>query len=236
MNNITIEYLLEKFPEHENIRKSDVITLLEDIFDNIKFYGEINDKIYYFCHDKFSKEEFENFMEYFYGDRKNLNKYTVKIWLEEVKKKFLQEKGLQRSFEEACEIVTQKWCDMLFNFHLNDNGAINESHGGGFLACALSTVLGEKNKSKISDKQKEKVKKLIYEFYKNHCKIDKDGYVYDCPLGCDYDPNYPLYDILSKAKIDKNIISTICPWKTRIVIDEIDNSVLIYTYQKKEYI
>ena len=127
---------------------------------------------------------------------------------------------------------------MLFNFHLQDNGAINEDHGGGFWACALATVLKNDSMKDITEDMIKKTYDNLYNYYFNGSiyKDKKDGWESEMHLYCDYGPNSPLYDILKESGIPEKLINNICPWKTGIEIDYNDNSVVIISYQKREYI
>lgn len=164
--------------------------------------------------------------------------------------------GKAHTEEEAAKLAADKWCELIFGWHLQDNGALNENHGGGFPACALATVLANDAKKDITEEMKEKAHKLFYDYYSkmmhyNRTHDSKDlewlktelpskdggfdwkyGFVYD--MYCDYDPSWALYLILENAGIPEREINCICPWKTGITIREEDNAVMYNTYQHRE--
>lgn len=162
--------------------------------------------------------------------------------------------GMAHSDEEAAKIAADKWCELLFCWHLQDNGAINESHGGGFPACALGTILANKSKESITEEMKRKAHELFYQYYlkaihfnrtydrrdiewaKENLK-DKTGNFdwnhigSDYEMYCDYDPSWPLYLVLVNSGIEDSDANNICPWKTGIYIRKEDNAVMYSTYQ-----
>jgi hypothetical protein len=167
--------------------------------------------------------------------------------------------GKANTNEEAAKKAADKWCELIFGWHLQDNGAINEDHAGGFMACALGTVLANKSKERISEDVKKKAHSLFYEYYlrllhynETHDKKDIDWLVenlpdddkkdpfdwryfeFRCDLYCDYGPGTPLYLILVNAGVDKRDAGSICPWKTGIDIRPVDNAVMYNTYQHRE--
>ena len=167
--------------------------------------------------------------------------------------------GKANTNEEAAKKAADKWCELIFGWHLQDNGAINEDHAGGFYACALGTVLANKSKERITEDVKKKAHSLFYEYYlrqlhynETHDKKDIDWLVenlpdddrkdpfdwryfeFGCDLYCDYGPGTPLYLILVNAGVDKRDAGNICPWKTGIDIRPVDNAVMYNTYQHRE--
>lgn len=169
--------------------------------------------------------------------------------------------GKANTNEEAAKKAADKWCELIFGWHLQDNGAINEDHAGGFYACALGTVLANNSKEGISEDVKKKAHSLFYEYYlrqlhynETRDKKDIDWLVENLPdddekdpfdwryfefrvdLYCDYGPGTPLYLILVNAGVDKRAAGNICPWKTGIDIRAVDNAVMYNTYQHQEEI
>ena len=169
--------------------------------------------------------------------------------------------GKANTDEEAAKKAADKWCELIFNWHLQDNGALNEDHAGGFYACALGTVLANESKKGITEDVKKKVHSLFYEYYLHQLhynetrdKKDIDWLVenlpdddkkdpfdwryfeFRCDLYCDYGPGTPLYLILVNAGVDKRDAGNICPWKTGIDIRAVDNAVMYRTYQHQEEI
>lgn len=162
--------------------------------------------------------------------------------------------GKAHTDEDAATIAANKWCELLFGWHLQDNGALNETHAGGFPACALATVLADDAKKDISDEIKQKAYELFKEYYIRYIHYyntrdskdinwlqttlessDKEtfnweyGFEYD--MYCDYDPSWALYTILYNAGVPEKKIHSICPWKTKISIRIEDNAVMYSTYQ-----
>jgi hypothetical protein len=238
----TLEELLVQFPMHERIDKDKIKEMIYSMYDNCQNYQDIYQYFEDYINTCFPGADYEKYgfdsperKEYYhyldnYEDENILSLYE---WSKYAGFNYINHKGKRRTFEEACQIAADKWCEMLFNFHLQDNGAINEDHGGGFYACALATVLKNEANKDITEEMINNTNKNLYEYYHNYC-IYEDKY----PISpyCDYDPNRPLYDILQKSGIPEKKIRSICPWKTGIDIDENDNAVVIKGYQKREYI
>ena len=178
-----------------------------------------------------------------------------------IEKAWVDLNGKANTNEEAAKKAADKWCELIFGWHYQDNGAINENHAGGFYACALGTVLANKSKEGISEDVKKKAHSLFYEYYlrqlhyyetKDKKDIDwlvehlpdddkKDPFdwryfEFRCDLYCDYGPTTPLYLILVNAGVDKRDAGNICPWKTGIDIRVVDNAVMYNTYQHQEEI
>ena len=176
-----------------------------------------------------------------------------------IKKTWVDLNGRANTNEEAAKKAADKWCELIFGWHLQDNGAINENHGGGFYACALGTVLANNSKERISEDVKKKAHSLFYEYYlhqlhyyETNDKKDIDWLVenlpdddkkdpfdwryfeFRCDLYCDYGPTTPLHLILVNAGVDKMDVRNICPWKTGIDIRAVDNAVMYNTYQHQE--
>lgn len=173
--------------------------------------------------------------------------------------KWVEVNGKANTAEEAAKKAAEKWCELIFGWHLQDNGAINEDHAGGFYACALGTILADKCKKGITEDVKKKAYDLLYEYYyrmihyaNTYDEKDIDWLVENLPdddeknpfdwkyfkfrvdLYCDYGPGTPLYLILVNAGVDKKDVNSICPWKTGISIRTLDNAVQYHTYQHLE--
>jgi len=160
--------------------------------------------------------------------------------------------GKANTNEEAAQKAADKWCEIIFGDHIQDNGAMNEDHPGGFYACALGTLLADKSKESITEEMVTKAHNLFKEYYlheldfnttlnNEHLKWLKEtlpstddhfdwkyGF-YD--LSCDYGPSWALYLILYHAGVPERNIDNICPWKTSIHIRKEDNAVMYRTYQ-----
>lgn len=168
-------------------------------------------------------------------------------------KNWVEVNGKAHTAEDAAKIAADKWCELLFGWHLQDNGALNESHGGGFPACALATILANDAKADITDEMKQKAHELFQEYYKRLIHFgetyDMDDiewlkttlksknneydwkYGFNLDMYCDYDPSWALYLILENAGIPERKIHSICPWKTSISIRPEDYAVMYRTYQ-----
>ena len=178
-----------------------------------------------------------------------------------IEKTWVDLNGKANTNEEAAKKAADKWCDLIFGWHLQDNGAIDENHGGGSYACVLGTVLANKSKERISEDVKKKAYSLFYEYYlhqlhyyETNDKKDIDWLVenlpdddekdpfnwryfeFGCNLYCDYGPTTPLHLILVNSGVDKRDTGNICPWKTGIDIRAVDNAVMYNTYQHREEI
>jgi len=153
--------------------------------------------------------------------------------------------GKKRTLDEACELAANSWMNLIFKWHLNDNGALNEEHS--FFASALSSSIGNDIKEKISEDVKKKAFELFKGFYKAYILNDvnwllenipsdnpeKFNWKCICEPDCDYDPSWSLYLILFNAGVAKDDIKWICPWKTSIKVRPVDNAVIIGGYQKR---
>lgn len=178
----------------------------------------------------------------------------------ELEKVFCDIHGKKRTDEEAAKLAASKWCELLFGWHLQDNGALNETHPGGFQACALGTVIANNAKDKITDEMKQKAYDLFVQYYLHDIEYqngdwhkavvwakenlpdpDKEkpyewnSYSFSGNnMYCDYHPYMPLYLVLINAGIPEYEAGAICPWKTGIDIRALDNTVKYHTYQHCE--
>jgi len=189
--------------------------------------------------------QYEDIEEAWYASYRTNN--LDKIWVEA--------NGRAHTEEEAAKIAADKWCELLFNWHFQDNGASNEDHPGGFTACALGTILGNKCRENVTEEMEADAHELFKQYYLKEMHFnrtydlddiqwlkdtlpDKTGkfdWKYGfCDLSCDYDPSWALYLILLHAGIPEKSISGLCPWKTRITIRKEDNAVMYGTYQHCE--
>ena len=194
-------------------------------------------------------------ISYIWSDCKSMNDIE-KIWVDL--------NGKVNTNEEAAKKAADKWCELIFGWHLQDNGTIDEGHTDGFYThgfttCALGTILANDSKEVISEDVKKKAHNLFYEYYlhqlhyyETNDKKDIDWLVenlpdddkkdpfdwryfeFGCDLYCDYGPSTPLHLILVNAGVDKMDVRNICPWKTGIDIRAVDNAVMYNTYQHQE--
>lgn len=250
----------------------DVITSIVNEYFNKKTLTEANKYIYDVFYEyvenpyekinwKHNKNDVEKTPEYKAWRRchKILDIWSFCRRSNRIEETWVNLNGKVNTDEEAAKKAADKWCELIFGWHLQDNGAINENHPGGFTACALGTILADNNKNKISEDVKKKAHSLFYEYYMRmihyHNTKDKDDikwlvknlpghdkesrfdwnyFGFDVDLYCDYGPTSPLYLILFNAGVNKNSISDICPWKTGISIRNVDNAVMYNTYQHQD--
>lgn len=172
---------------------------------------------------------------------------------EALEKEWVRIHGKVHTDEEAAKIVADKWCDLIFKWHLQDNGALNEEHS--FNMCALGTILADKCREGITEDIIKKTHNLFYEYYLHQLRweqgndmeninwlvrnlpdndkkdpFDWTKYGFEIDLYCDYGPGTPLYLILLNGGVPENNINNICPWKTGISIRSVDNMVMYKTY------
>lgn len=177
--------------------------------------------------------------------------------------KWIELHGKEHTDEEAAKIATEKIMELCFDWHLQDNGALDEEHS--FKMSALATVLGSSAKERISEDTKKKAYDLFYGYFLGYLKFvdtlehrdfkhiddyqnwlrenipsnNPERYNWEYlrgELSCDYDPSWPLYLILYNAGVDEHDIHSICPWKTTIRINPNDNSVVYGTYSNVKYL
>lgn len=237
------ETLLSWFPTQEKIDNEVIKKMLDELEFNCGHYQDIYDYFRKYIDECLPGSDFrtfrngtperEEYFNYVHGDE---NKFYN--WVTMVENAFLVEKGQRRTLDEACKLAAEKWCDKLFEFHLQDNGAMNENHGGGFYACALGTLLKEDSRNNITNEMIEKTYQNLYDYYKGGCIYhdEERDYTFKVDLYCDYYPNAPLEEILEKSGIPERERRNICPWKSGIQIDYKDNAVIMIGYQKRDYI
>ena len=239
---MTNEEIIAAFPECERIKKENIADCINSLFGEVKNYHEINKYITsamekFWPRDenwKYDDPDYVEWRDYFWGTYrpKSLEmKNPVGDWIKSIEEEYLTRFGKMRTYEEACQKLADKWCELIFGFHIQDNGAINEDHGGGFWACALGSAIKNDAVAKIGEDVIKKTHDLMVQWYRER---ETGGYHED--FGVDYGPNCYLYDLLVKAGVDKRDASSICPWKTHISIDRRDNSIYYGTYGKAEYL
>lgn len=245
---MTNEEIISQFPECEYLKKEDIIECVNKLFDDVKFYRKIYNYVMDTCKKVYPEPEYDRinrnnndgwkiWNDYFYGSGYDDSWHYVNPfgdWIKLIEEEFISRNGKIHEFKEACKIAADKWCELLFGWHMQNNGALDEEHS--FNMCALGTILAEDSKKNISEKVKIKAHKLIEEYYLDGCLWKHDGVKTYVELSCDYGPNVPLYELLVKAGIKRNDASNICPWKTSISIDNKDNCVLYHTYQHMDYL
>lgn len=221
------ERVLSAFPFPNNISKDSLAEIIEVALGR-NLYFKSTELIYALTKDlnpEPSKIDFTKGSEY--------DKWWD--WRDEIRKWMKDQyfplwkriNGEIRTIEAACELCANIWINKIFKVSLQDNGAWNDGHVG-VMMNAFGCMLKTNAMSEVSEEMKDKVKEGIKNFYL------RNEYRYD--LGCDYDPCTKLYNILLEAGVPKNDIKNICPWKTYIKIMPEDNSVLVHTYQRDEYV
>ena len=229
------EEMLDAFPECEKLKKEDMAGALDKIFSGLESYNQIfgivEDVVY--KKNKYPTDEKEKQDAYFAWRKKYYN------WVDELKGAYIQEFGVKRSFEDACAMAADEWISLIFDNVVQDNGDRSGYSDG--LQC-LGTLSKKSSIDRIGgeeclEKIKENVRKRMYEYYLGGCRYTSDnGYTHsNVSPYCDYDPNMPLYNILKEAGIPEQAIFSICPWKTGVEVDTLDNSVIVRTYGKRKY-
>ena len=157
---------------------------------------------------------------------------------------------VKNTSKEAAAIAADKWCQMLFGQHFQDNG-VQEC---GFM-CMLATTLADRAKNEISEESKVKTREILEQYYLHKIINDKawlartlgtytdyrgktcEFDTFDRDLYCDYHPCLHLRRILEIAGIDDSIAESIAPLKTGIEIlhDEHKGyTVVLKTYRQRQ--
>lgn len=236
---ITIDKVMKLF-ENALSRKDHLGNILQE------YYQKENEILVHPKNIDWDNKESESYKEYDSYNDVSDEVYKMKNVLVDM---YIEKYGKYRTLEEAGTVLADKMCELLFKWHLQDNGALDEEHS--FMASALATVLGNNAKEKITKEQQEKAHDLIRD-YAIFCgkassvgvgKSEADKWkeiiklnFFHSELYSDYGPNTMLYNILKHAGIEEDLITSICPWKTGLEIDYNDNSVMYRTYGKIEYI
>ena len=222
-----LKKIISIFPYFNDISEDSIIKIVNQALE-IKLYF----KSYEFIYSEVCKlnpkptkidyekgSEFRNWLDWCDDVRNWANNYYLPLWR--------NANGDIRTVEEACELCAKIWMNKIFHVSLQDNGAWNEGENGAMMNI-VGSALKTQAMSEISNEVKQKVIDGIRTYYM--------VYKHKCELGCDYDPCTKLYHILLDAGVPQNDIPIICPWKTYIKIMPEDNSVLVHTYQKDEYL
>lgn len=152
--------------------------------------------------------------------------------------------------EDAAAIAADKWCQMLFGPHLQDNGT-----GVCDFMCMLASIVADRGKKEISEDSKIKAREILKQYYLHEIADDKawlaktlGSYTdyrgemrefnsFDHDLYCDYHPCLYLRRILSIAGIDDRVADCIAPLKTGIEILPDENEgyiVILKTYGHRQ--
>lgn len=229
--------LIRNFPACDKIKGKDLEEILTECFKSCQFYQEVKqkiwdkiDKLWPYPNGSFDSPEYKEYKDFFYGNNVSSE---FSIWLDIVVDDFISKRNWKRTYEEASQKAADKWCSMIFGHHVQNNG--DKSSTGG-MTSVLGTIGKEKAKQGISAEVVKKVNQSLKEYYLGGCKMDWGGRKIEVCPSCDYNPNTPLYNVLSEAGISDNDIALICPWKTSIYIDRRDNSVVVRGYRCESYI
>ena len=238
---MTNEELIQLFPECERIKREDIAECIIDAMENERFYSKAVDKIYDKAHELFpycggcydeDNPEQNAYRDYFQGDWRNGRKSPFGGFLSTFEQEFIARHGLVHTKEEACRMVADKWVEMIFGNHLQDNG---DGTSSGAFGMVLGTLAKDKAREGYGEDVVNKVHELIEAFYMNDCVIDGGRFKFPHPLYCDYHPDQNLFDILVKSGVSESDAGNICPWKTGIEIDKKDNSVCVRGYRTMTY-
>lgn len=232
----TNEELLAMMPEHKRVDRKYAKGAIDFIMEQLPCYQDINGYMKQAFVNAFpcptneqyrSRDEFcEEYSNYFYGD-------AYRKFINSVMSEFLNRKGTRRSYEEACQLAADKWVEMIFGTHIQDNG---DRTGHSEMAMMLGTILKKEAQKRCDQDVPEKAHELLKKFYLSGCMCKGSYSEFQCAPYSDYGPNTPLYNILVEAGVDAKDTGRITPWKTGVEIDENDNAVVVQGYQKIEYL
>lgn len=242
----TVEYLIGEFPEGEGVTKGDIAEAVKSVFNGgVKYYQEIRDVLYNALHKVLPYPTDEQWNENFRrdkstgGEKDYVDRYwdyaqkQFREWSERVESYFRAIRGARRTYGEACGLVADKWCELLFGSPFQDNGD-RSGHSDGMMF--LGTLLKSDAQKNITPEIMENVHNGIEKFYLHDCMWESEGGSrFRIDLSCDYYPNTPFYEILLEAGVKEDDIRSICPWKTGIEIDRKDNAVMVRQYRERNY-
>lgn len=246
---MTNEELLEKFPECEKLNKDDVRAILEKVLLESESHEEVVSKLYDSCEEIYPEPpenkhkpwedqdhtQFNYFWEY--KDDDNPSKLTFRQWTGMVEAEFVARTGKKRTYKEACRVAAEEWHRKIFDVVFQDNGCWE---GSSYNLNMLGSSIKMSAQEKITQEMKDKFLEVMEDYYYNNCRYDweNNGQKHTSYIepSCDYGPNGPLHDIMERAGIPEKEIDSICPWKTTIRIDQLDNRVKVYGYGKVDYV
>ena len=239
---MTNEELIQAFPECEKIKRDDMRQCIIEAIEQEKFYSEASSKVYrkarelYPCYKApYDKEDPEQnaYRAYFWSDFHG-NRSPFQKWIDTFETEFIERHGQQHTFDEACQMAADEWARMIFGTHMQNNG--DQSDSGG-LAMVLGTLVKDRAKKDYGSEVIDKFRSLIKEHYLGGCLFEyEDGKKYHDVPDCDYHPSASLRQALKRAGCKDDDIENMCPWKTTILIDARDNSVVVRGYQTERYI
>lgn len=236
---MTNKELIETFPECERIKREQVSPVMEQVMNEAESYRQVAWMMrnalaekYWPKPSEFRSEAGQEWYHYFYGDYETRQKDFEK-WTDLLEEEYLRRNGERHTLDEACQIAADEWTRMIFGNHVQNNG--DQSNAGG-MAMVLGTLAKDRAKSGIDGKTIERFRQLCKEYYLGGCIYESEyGKNKETPY-CDYHPNAPLADLLLKAGMPKDSVGCICPWKTGIIIDDREHSVIVRGYQTENYL
>ena len=239
---MTIEQLINEFPECEKIKREDIAECITKAMTEEKFYQEAVDKIWKKAHELYphydgrydeNDDEQNAYRSYFVCDYATGGLSRFDEWMEMMRQLFVDMHGQVHTFEEACQIASDEWTRMIFGNHIQNNG--DQSNAGG-LAMVLGTLAKDKASRGISSNVIEKFRKLCKDYYLGGCIFeDKEYGKMKIEPYSDYGPNTALGKLLVQSGVSPDRIGSITPWKTGITINRRDNSVCVRGYQTARY-
>ena len=238
---MTNEEIINAFPECERIKKTDIAECVNRLFEEVKFYNEIGDFLMNRCmalwpeptNWRTDRTDFDEWSNYFYGNYKTKD-FRFPNWVKSIKQEFVGRYGQHRTYDEACQLAADEWARMIFGSYMQDNG---DKSSEGFFGNMLATVVKNECSSGYGQDVIDRFRAAIKRHYLDDCIYEdtQHGSFQDVP-DCDYDPSPSLRKALRDAGCKDGDISFMCPIKTSIIIDKIDNSVCVRGYRKVRYL
>ena len=231
---MTNEELLGMFPECEKIKREDIKECVTTTLTEERYYRNASNKIWRRVRELYppykgrydeNDPEQNAYRDYFWGDCGGGASDFV-LWMKKVEEEFVARHGQLRSFDDACRLAADKWADMIFGFHVQDNG-----DNSNWVGMALGTIVKDDARKNYDEDVADKFRSLMTDYYKSGCKY-KDCRFPVIPY-CDYHPNSPLAKTLEAAGCSEHDVDMMCPWKTGVEVDPKDNSVIVRGYQSE---
>ena len=228
------------FPECEKIKREDMRECLTSALEGERFYRDASNKMWRRAYELFPpyKGRYDRddpgqnaYRAFFHGDGSGAPPFAQ--WVRKVEDEFLARHGTVRSFGEACRLAADKWAEMIFGHHVQDNG--DDSPAGG-LGMTLGTMAKEMAMESCGEEERERFRSLMREYYEGGCMYESEGLSCRMTPYCDYHPNSSLEEMLVRAGVRPLHADVMCPWKTGVESDPRDNSVVVRGYQWEERI
>lgn len=237
---MTNEEIINAFPECSRIKKADMAECVNRVFDEVKFYNEVGDFLMKHCETlwpqptnwRIDRTDFDIWCNYFYGNYETKD-FRFRDWRTSIEHEFVTRHGQHRTYDEACQVAADEWARMIFGRHIQDNG---DKSSDGVFGNMLATIVKDRCRSCYGQDVIDRFREAIKQHYLGHCIYEskEHGSYRDIP-DCDYHPSPSLRKALSDAGCKDDDISYMCPCKTCIIIDEVDNSVCVRGYQTARY-